>query len=818
MDVSIQGLSPAGSNYDFNALIGQYVNTEDPTEVVQQYRFNLYDSLNNLVETSGWQPHNHYGDPIEGQSQDTYTLRKVLTGDNIYRIKYIVQTNSYAEAESPMYTLIAGSGVPSDIVTPLEADLDYDNACIKIHFAHSFAANSGNYEFARASSKDNFSSWTVLFNFTLNSEVTSGRVFYTDYWIEHGVTYRYSVRQYNSRGLYSRRGVTLDTTAYFEDLFLWDGERQLRVRFNPKITNFKRTVSEAKKNTIGAMYPKFFRNGTIDYKEFQVSGLISYLMDNDGYFYSRTELGYPDHEDETDITDENLALERRFNMATLHWLSDGHPKLLKSPGEGNYIVYLMNTSLTPNDSVSRMLHTFQTNATECGDAESLDDMEYLDIIKDPEIHSEEEGQISYYTVSLLEKVVGDHIYVGKGAHYLRFENVVPGTTFQVSYDDEHGLGHMTTIMIGATGYYELKLDDGAVIRDIIINYMPVQHNIYERLYNGVITIGAKIASDFNGVNMATLRNIPAWYTPGWGMNNNLLDALLPIARLYRIRLTRVTDIENIQTLDASSNKWHNAYTLYHCQNSYWRFTDILPYHCLNKSGSESYYSGYDARMAISPASFHPDWDGQWSAGFCSTGGSMINYNVKIVTSHGDIDLNLETLTGVYDLQDWDEVPSAIYAGNGVNVEIACQVQEVIYDSEPENDNDTIGRCEKRYNEYAAAKAALDEFLAYSDSPKSWYNLVESYVNDHPGVEELAGQPIRDYAFKAYFNKLRLPYNIALHNYVTELKTHYNELEAAHSVVNSYWPEVRTPDNNFLYHSGKTYGDSGKKPTRIQGYE
>ena len=43
------------------------------------------------------------------------------------------------------------------------------------------------------------------------------------------------------------------------------------------------------------------------------------------------------------------------------------------------------------------------------------------------------------------------------------------------------------------------------------------------------------------------------------------------------------------------------------------------------------------------------------------------------------------------------------------------------------------------------------------------------------------------------------------------------MEAAVRRVNSYWPEVRTPDTNILYHSGKSYADSGKKPTRIQDY-
>jgi len=36
-------------------------------------------------------------------------------------------------------------------------------------------------------------------------------------------------------------------------------------------------------------------------------------------------------------------------MAALDWLNDGKPKLFRSPAEGNYLVRLMNASLTPND-------------------------------------------------------------------------------------------------------------------------------------------------------------------------------------------------------------------------------------------------------------------------------------------------------------------------------------------------------------------------------------------------------------------------------------------------------------------------------------
>jgi hypothetical protein len=67
-------------------------------------------------------------------------------------------------------------------------------------------------------------------------------------------------------------------------MFLSDGKRQLRIKFNPKVSSFKKTLLEAKMDTIGGKYPFFFRNGRVGYKEFPISGLISMLMDAEEEF------------------------------------------------------------------------------------------------------------------------------------------------------------------------------------------------------------------------------------------------------------------------------------------------------------------------------------------------------------------------------------------------------------------------------------------------------------------------------------------------------------------------------------------------------
>jgi hypothetical protein len=113
---------------------------------------------------------------------------------------------------------------------------------------------------------------------------------------------------------------------------------------------------------LGGAYPIIFRNGETNYKEFNISGLISYLQDPEGLF------GFAALDEEesgsTDLTYDNFSKELKFKLEVLDWLNNGKPKLLRSPSEGSYVVQLMNVSLSPVDTLGRMLHSFSANATE----------------------------------------------------------------------------------------------------------------------------------------------------------------------------------------------------------------------------------------------------------------------------------------------------------------------------------------------------------------------------------------------------------------------------------------------------------------------
>ena len=156
-----------------------------------------------------------------------------------------------------------------------------------------------------------------------------------------------------------------------ENIYLVDKNKTLCVKFNPKISSFKTTIQETKTDTIGGKYPMFYRNGALGYKEFPINGLISYHMDETEMFMSKEELGLETaaalNMPTYNLVEYNIVAERKFRNAVLDWLNNGEVKLFTSPTEGMYLVRLMNTSLSPEEKLGRMLYSFSTTAYEVGE-------------------------------------------------------------------------------------------------------------------------------------------------------------------------------------------------------------------------------------------------------------------------------------------------------------------------------------------------------------------------------------------------------------------------------------------------------------------
>ena len=387
-EVVIAGLNmQSATTISDQAIVGQYKNA-DISEKVYQYRFVLMASDNTQLEDTGWLLHNTQNDTEQDGSQDQFVIKHNLTESQVYRIQYSITTNNGLKEHSVIYDIVKSTVMGAAIDVSITPSLDYENGRIVIA-VKPVGINvkeyplMGSYVLTRRDAKNNSTQWEVVKTSSLNVMVSKDKPYlFYDYSIEAGGLYIYSLQKFNSNNIYSRRVTHINPiSAQFEDAFLYDGTRQLRIRFNPNVSSFKSVVAETKKTTLGRQYPFILRNGILNYKEFPITGLISYQMDNDELFLSKSNWEYISYkynkltgelierkkspfEVSTQLTDENFDFERLFKLEVLEWLNNGSIKLFKSPQEGNYIVRLTNVSLTPNATVSRMLHTFNCTASE----------------------------------------------------------------------------------------------------------------------------------------------------------------------------------------------------------------------------------------------------------------------------------------------------------------------------------------------------------------------------------------------------------------------------------------------------------------------
>lgn len=248
----------------------------------------------------------------------------------------------------------------------------------------------------RASEKTNYSQWEKILYFDFNAGEKYEVVHFRDWLIESGVKYKY--RCY---GLF--QGQYIESIAgYFDSIYvnfnynyLYCDGIQLPLKFNNKMSSFKHTILAAKTDTIGSQYPTIVRNGYVNYAEFPITGLISIAADeqetfikwgedNDGYYFNNQLIIPADKVNKTNnvrtetsaspnttvpillhnLTDDNIFIERKFREVVEQFLNNGKPKLFKSATEGNFIVSLINISLTPNQQLGRMISEFSSTAYE----------------------------------------------------------------------------------------------------------------------------------------------------------------------------------------------------------------------------------------------------------------------------------------------------------------------------------------------------------------------------------------------------------------------------------------------------------------------
>lgn len=505
--VYIDGLKVGEPSGDIESYLGKF-ETKDTTEKVYSYCFNFYEILDTeykLIYTSEEQIHNHELDTEINASSDVFELPSILSTDKVYAIEYVIKTINGLEKASPKYKVIRQTGIFPEIpIEKIAVKMNKDNGYVSIELVDKDSQLAdGSFQIMRASEIGQYLDWVVIKDFQLK-KIAPSVVKFKDFTVEQGKRYKYAIRQYHKR-IYSEKFLSEEIFVDFEDSFLYDGKRQLKIKFDPKVSSFKTNVTEAKLSTLGEKYPFIFRNGVNYYNEFPINGLISYHMDNDEMFLKSAELGLTNtwvrpktaspaidnkQPKTTDLVDYNFAAERIFKMKVLEFLNDGKPKLFRSPGEGNFIVRLMNSSLAPNDTVGRMLHTFSTTAIEVADC-TTKELETYGIIDN---QTKEEFVATMWSTILIKdldfETPNQYIKVNKYvATSFQATDLVPGSILRLMFAEEDTY---KDIIIGSTGSYfcdfgkdiisievNKAVSSNLVQGQITYSYNAVNENIFE---------------------------------------------------------------------------------------------------------------------------------------------------------------------------------------------------------------------------------------------------------------------------------------------------------------------------------------------------
>ena len=394
--ISTPTLEISGYDMDSQQIVWSLANTQilgkltfedkEETDVLKHYQIKLYDfETNTLLSDSGIQYSNNYND----LNSFNYTLpyNFELNKKYYFTVEYLTMAN-YSKIDTFNFTVILGTEDILDIA--ITATPDNENGRIGVTIKRASTADPlfGTLVIRRSSSKNNFTIWEDLKYFTYNEAITGIKETWYDCTVESDIWYKYCVQLINTE---LQRGQVKEmktpVLVSFEDMFLTVKDRQLKIKFNPQMSSFKRTVQESRTDTLGSQYPFIRRNGYMDYAQFPIGGLISFFIDEDQLFVTRDKLfgkqlnSYATYNDANNIGNYNNTIyERKFRDEVIKFMYDGKAKLFRSPTEGNFVIKVMDVNLSPTTQLGRYLWSFSGTAYEIADtdAQSLQEMGILE--------------------------------------------------------------------------------------------------------------------------------------------------------------------------------------------------------------------------------------------------------------------------------------------------------------------------------------------------------------------------------------------------------------------------------------------------------
>ena len=713
--VSIYNLQSGGIlNTHLYDYMGEYSQENgDTTEIVNTYQFQVWNSDNELIADSGQILHNSTTDENEYYSCDNWLLSQDLMPNKRYFIQYTITTNNGLIVKTPRYRIMQKTSIHPELEASLNVELNFENGYIDVNLIGTKdkygteTPVTGAFLLSRASQDTNYTIWEEMHRFKFQAQNPT-RWLFRDFTIEQGKTYQYSIQQYNDNGLYSNRMLSNKIYADFEHAFLYDGEKQLKIKYNPKVSSFKPTVMETKIDTIGSKYPFIFRNGRVYYREFPISGLISYFSDEDNLFIDKEELQLV--EKTTFLTGKNIKSERAFKMKVLEWLTNGEPKVFRSPGEGNFIVRLMNCSLSPSDPTGRMLHTFNCTAYEIADFnyKELNNYGFISLA-DPNVEI-----LHWATIDLARADYKS--LIDRVATTAKFEGVLPGTILEITLTS----GKQLEIQIGTTGSYyadfgigisNINIKNGSYLSgQMTYSYYTTTSNIFNTITN--ISVNEIPVRQFIGAHDVIEEIICVKDNKGEWVPNSKID-LIKFYNIYAEKryVHNITEEQYKSRLERNDfdpfflyaiGKWQPAGT-----EKEEAHPTIYPYR--DEKFVISYYIDGRTKKKIAP----------------------INYNPKIYINGAEVSLNeIENFEMTYPGEVKD-----IICGNGAILTCAYQTMNIDYSIEDSN-------------AYPQVRAAKNAYLAQVNDYESWIKSLTKNELDENYKEEQYRKDIEE-AYRNY---------------------------------------------------------------------
>lgn len=352
---------------------------KEETEKLKSYQIKLYDNNNNLLTDSGIQYTNannfSYGLNYNFVAGTAYKFTIECTTMNLYSAiaTYEFKT-AIEESEILDFTFIA------------DADEDNGRIVLTIKKSNISGGFTGELVLRRTSNKTNFTIWEDLKTYKYTG-ATAIKETFNDMTIESGVWYKYYLQKRSNGVAASTKYIRTPIMVIFDDMFLTTKDRQLKIKFNPTVSSFKRTIQESRTDTIGSQFPFVRINGNANYAQFPIGGLISFQIDESNLFTSIEELFgkhlylYTDYNNNHKITEaNNIVYEKLFKDKVIEFLYSEQPKLFRSATEGNFIVKIMDVSFSPNATLGRRIVSFTATAYEVAEC-NIDNFKKYDILE-----------------------------------------------------------------------------------------------------------------------------------------------------------------------------------------------------------------------------------------------------------------------------------------------------------------------------------------------------------------------------------------------------------------------------------------------------